>query len=85
MIKQKTYNVVKKVIKNLDKLNKHLEEKHFLNKDNLMHELLNIKEYYDTNVEHVKLTDNPDFLALKTCLGDVDDIFSQLKNEIEKT
>ena len=83
MNKENTQEFIQDIAKKLMFVNERLDKRDYSSKEHLRHEILNIKEYYDSNVEVFKTSNNPDFLALQTALGNVDCIFDELIEEIE--
>lgn len=84
MNKEQTHQLIQDVSQKLIFLNGKLDNGNYPSKENLLHEVLNIREHYDNNIVKFKNLDNPDLLALQTALGNVDSIFEELITEIQK-
>jgi len=84
MNKHNSFFFLREIDKKINYLNDSLEKKKYQSKENLLHEALNIKEYYETNVSDFRNSEDPNLLALQTALGDIDSVFEELILEIKK-
>jgi hypothetical protein len=83
MIKQDTQNLINSVTKELMNISSLLEESD-VDKSTLIHRVNHTKDLFLKNTEDVRLNETPQYLALQTALKDIDNIFDELVNEIQK-
>jgi hypothetical protein len=62
-----------------------LSEKTIIDKPNLIQKVNNIKNTFLKNTEDIRSSENTQYLGLQTALKNVDVIFEELLNEIEKS
>jgi hypothetical protein len=83
MLKQDTQNLINSVTKELMNISSLLEESD-VDKSTLINRVNHTKDLFLKNTEDVRLNETPQYLALQTALKDIDNIFDELVNEIQK-